>query len=232
MDSVRNTQKPKKKRKADASISGLVDALREAIIFGRYRPRERLVEEELTEKFGATRHNLRNAFTELSHAGLVERRPNKGVIVRDFSVDELEELYEMRIILQSEAARRIPLPADSTLITELRSINAAYLKALDDGDKEESSRINTNFHERLFGACGNRFLSDAINLFWLRTTPIHWYVLGDSNHLRNSYRSHEAMIDALENGDQQKLVDVCREHILPALKAYRRVHGDDRTTEG
>lgn len=214
--------------KAESSVSGLVNSLREAIIFGRYRPRERLVEEELTERYGATRHNLRNAFSELAHMGLVERRPNKGVIVRDFSLDELEELYDMRILLQSEAARRIPLPADPKLLEELRQLNAAYLAALQINDKEASSRINTMFHETLFGACGNRFLADAINQFWLRTTPIHWYVLGDSKHLTNSHRDHDEMIDALEKGDQPRLVEVCRTHILPALDAYRRVHGPDR----
>ncbi len=217
-----------KSETTESAVISLVNALREAIIFGRYRPRERLVEEELTERYGATRHSLRSAFAELSHMGLVERRPHKGVVIRDFSIQELEELYDMRIILQSEAARRIPLPANSDFISELRRINAGYLAALENGDKEESSRINTAFHETLFGACGNRFLSDAINQFWLRTTPIHWYVLGNSNHLRNSHRDHAEMIDALAAGDQAKLVDVCRTHILPALEAYRRVHGDGR----
>jgi len=215
--------------KTDVTVQSLANALREAIIFGRYRPRERLVEEELTERYGATRHIIRNAFAELDHMGLVERRPNKGVIVRDFSLPELEELYDMRIILQSEAARRIPIPADPALLVELQRLNDAYLEALTARQRDESSRINTTFHETLFGACGNRFLAQSINQFWVRTSPIHWYVLGDADYLRNSHKDHEEMIAALTAGDLERLAKVCRTHILPALDAYKRVH--IRTTE-
>jgi DNA-binding GntR family transcriptional regulator len=211
--------------KADLTVTGIANALREAIIFGRYKPRERLVEEELTERYGATRHIIRNAFAELDHMGLVERRPNKGVIVRDFSLEELDELYDMRILLQTEAARRIPLPADPDYLAELRELNDAYHAAITAGHTDESCKINTRFHETLFAACGNRFLAAAINQYWIRTSPIHWYVLGDLNYLLNSYRDHEAMIAALAEGDRERLAEVCRKHIVPALDAYKRVHG-------
>jgi DNA-binding GntR family transcriptional regulator len=178
----------------------------------------------LTERFGATRHALRNAFNELDRMGLVERRPNKGVIVRDFSIGEMEELYEMRGILQREAAMRIPLPVSPDFVANLKRLNASYLVASTKGDKEESSRINTLFHETLNGACGNRFLAETMGQFWLRTLPIHWYALGDSNHLKNSHRDHAAMIEALETGDRAAFAEISVRHMLPALEAYRRVH--------
>ena len=209
---------------AHGLVLQLVNALREAIIFGRYRPRERLVEEEITERYRTTRHVLRNAFAELDHMGLIERRPNKGVIVRDFSLAELEELYEMRALLQTEAARRIAFPAPLDFIADLKRINDAYLAAGTAGDKEKASRLNTTFHDTLFAACQNRFLAQSISQFWLRTTPIHWYALGDSNHLVNSHRDHANMILAIEDGDRERLAKLCRDHIYPALVAYRRVH--------
>ena len=91
--------------------------------------------------------------------------------------------------------------------------------------KNESSRINTAFHDTLFGACGNRFLTQSINQFWLRTSPIHWYVLGDLKYLRNSHQDHCEMISAVSAGDRERLAAICRKHILPALEAYKRVHG-------
>lgn len=205
-------------------VADLCNALREAIIFGRYRPREHLVEEELTEKFGATRHTIRSAFVELDRMGLVERRPNKGVVVRDFSIGELEELYEMRAILQREAAMRVPMPAPPELIADLRRLNEAYLAASEAGDKEKASRINTELHEQIHRASSNRFLVELIDQFWLRTSPIHWFALGDSNHLRNSYEDHARIIDALENEDREAFVEGVTKHMYPALEAYRRVH--------
>ncbi|MGC4025194.1 MAG: GntR family transcriptional regulator [Mesorhizobium sp.] len=208
----------------ERSVTQLANAIREAIIFGRYRPRERLVEEEITERYSTTRHMLRMAFAELDHMGLVERRPNKGVVVRDFSIQELEELYEFRALLQREAALRIPVPADPDLVSDLRKINANYLAASKSGDKEEASRLNTTFHETMFDACRNRFLATAISQAWMQTTPIHWYALGDTDHLRRSHADHKSMIDALESGERELLAELCRKHIYPALEAYRRVH--------
>lgn len=208
----------------DNKVGALCNALREAIIFGRYRPREHLVEEELAERFGATRHTIRSAFVELDSMGLVERRPNKGVIVRDFAIGELEELYEMRAILQREAASRVQMPAEPAFIARLRQLNAAYLAASEAGDKEDASRINTEFHALIHSASGNRFLVEAIDQFWLRTSPIHWFALGDSNHLRNSHEDHNRMIDALEKGDREVFVETVTRHMYPALEAYRRVN--------
>lgn len=213
-----------KKRSSEGFVTDLANSIREGIIFGRYRPRERLVEEEITERYGTTRHMLRLAFAELDHMGLVERRPNKGVVVRDFSLDELEELYELRALLQREAALRIPVPPEPALLKTLRKLNADYLKASNQGDKEEASRLNTTFHDTLFAACRNRFLTQAITHAWMQTTPIHWYALGDQEHLRRSHADHEAMIDALEQGKREELAELCRKHIYPALEAYRRVH--------
>ena len=112
-------------------LADLVDSIRQAIIFGRLRPRERLVEEELAERFNASRHLVRSALSSLEQMGLVARRPNRGVVVCDFSVEEIEEIYEMRAILQGEAARRIPLPAPRSLITQLEAIHAKYSENVD-----------------------------------------------------------------------------------------------------
>lgn len=219
------TARYSKKTSSGQKIRQLCDALREDIIFGRYRPREHLVEEELSEQFGATRHMIRSVFVELDQMGLVERRRNKGVIVRDFSVDELEELFEMRAILQREAAMRVPIPAAPEFTAKLRELNEAYFNANEEGDKEKSSRINTEFHKLLHSACENRFLVEEINQYWLRTAPIHWYALGDRNHLRNSYEDHNRIIDALEEGDRENFVEAVTKHMYPALEAYRRVNG-------
>ncbi|WBO21976.1 GntR family transcriptional regulator [Sphingomonas abietis] len=211
--------------KKETTVNEVANALMEDIIFGQFRPRERLVEEELADRYGTSRSLARKALVELDRTGLIERRPNKGVIVSDFSIDDLEKLYEMRLILQSEAARRITRPVAPALIAELRNINAEYAAAIAQGDKKEAYRINTQFHEVFYGACGNRYLSDAISQYWLRTTPIHWYVLGDRAYLRNSHQDHADMIDGLESGDLDKVVEIGRDHILPALEAYRQLHG-------
>ncbi|MDW6024730.1 GntR family transcriptional regulator [Mesorhizobium sp. BAC0120] len=203
----------------------VVETIREAIIFGRLRPRERLVEEELSERFNTSRHVIRAAMVTLEQIGLVTRRPNRGVVVRDFSVEEVEELYEMRAILQAEAARRIPMPAPRSLIEELERIHSEYSDCVDRMDLKQTAALNNVFHETLFAACNNRFLAEAIATFWARTTAIRCYAIGDPILLQQSRNEHRAMIDALVRGDRESLVSHCVSHIYPSLEAYKRAHG-------
>ncbi|WP_309083954.1 GntR family transcriptional regulator [Chelativorans sp.] len=207
------------------SETEVVETIREAIIFGRLRPRERLVEEDLSERFGTSRHVIRAAMVTLEQIGLVTRRPNRGVVVRDFSVEEVEELYDMRAILQAEAARRIPLPAPASLIDELERIHKEYSDCVDRMDLKQTAALNNVFHETFFAACNNRFLAEAIETFWARTTAIRCYAIGDPTLLEQSRSEHRAMIDALIRCDREELVRLCVSHIYPALEAYKRAHG-------
>ncbi len=66
-----------RKSYSDKELAELVDHIKQDIIFGRLRPRERLIEDDLSTRFGASRHLVRSAFSDLEKLGLVTRRPNK-----------------------------------------------------------------------------------------------------------------------------------------------------------
>jgi len=209
----------------DSQLAFLVDQIKQQIIFGRLRPRERLIEDELSERYKASRHLVRSAFAELERLGLVNRRPNKGAIVRDFSVEEVEQMYEMRAILQAEAARRIPLPASSELIERLEDIHRRHGEATDNQELQLTCRINNEFHHTIFAACGNRYLAQMIERLWTETLGIRCYAIGDPVLVARSHEEHGAILDALREGDREKLVRLVVDHIWAPLEAYKRAHG-------
>ena len=96
---------------------------------GQLRPRERLVEDGIIARTDATRHAVRRAFDELERMGLVIRQPNKGVQVSDYSIREIEELYEIRECLERQAASRFNEPADTALVKELTDIASRHRDA-------------------------------------------------------------------------------------------------------
>lgn len=206
-------------------LTAMIAAIKLDIIFGRLRPRERLVEDEICTRFGASRHLTRSAFVELERLGLVTRRPNKGAIVRDFSVREVEEIYDMRALLQAEAVRRIPLPAAPALIAALEAVHARYRSAIEQRELQSVCTLNNEFHRTIFAACNNRYLADIIERMWTETLAIRCYAIGDPLLLQRSERDHTAMIEALREGDRGALVRVTIDHIYPALEAYKRAHG-------
>lgn len=210
------------KRGSRSSVETVIRALEEDIIFGRLRPRERLLEDQLMDRFGIKRHIVRQALTELERLGIVVHERNKGCSVRDFSIEEVENIYEIRALLQRHAAERIAMPPPGGLIETLRSIHERHSQAVEAGDLRAVYRLNNEFHDALFRACGNSYLTQSIAEYSWLAHAIRSYRIGDPDLLRQARDEHAFMIEALEKGDRAALVDLCVRHIAPSKDAYLR----------
>jgi DNA-binding GntR family transcriptional regulator len=211
--------------RTDAKLASITDALRHDIVFGRLKPRERLVEEELSERFSVGRHVVRAALEELDRMGLVRRRQNRGAVVSDYSPEEVDELYEIRAILQREAARRITLPASPAFIAKLTAVNADYVRFGKAGDLDSASIANDQFHQLIFNKCNNRHLAELIQRYWLKTAAIHCYAIASPSLAEKSREEHLSIIEAMRLGDRERFEAMCIEHMKPALSAFKAAHG-------
>lgn len=206
-------------------MTRIVKSVKQDIIFGRLRPRERLIEEEITAQFDASRHVVRAAMNELEQLGLVTRRPNKGVTVRDFTVQEVEQIYDIRAFLQTEAANQIPMPASAELISTLEAIHAEYCEAHEAGELQQVCSLNNKFHRTVWGACANQYLATLIDRVWTETLGIRCYGIGDPALLALARQEHGKMIEMLRCGDRESFVRLSVDHMKPSLEAYKRAHG-------
>ncbi|MCF3933989.1 GntR family transcriptional regulator [Acuticoccus sp. M5D2P5] len=190
------------------------------ILVGRILPRERLIEDELIVRFGATRHAVRRALDELERLGLVVRRPNRGAQVCDYTPKDIEDLYAIRYALEGLAAASLPVPGDAGLLTALREVATAHQEASAAMAFSEIARLNNLFHDTLFASAGNEELASAIRLYALRTQPIRSRGFADSELRRRAVGEHFAMCDALERGERETLAALCREHIRWPMEFY------------
>lgn len=206
-------------------LDALVRQLRQEIVFGRLRPRERLVEDDLRDKFGASRHQIRGAFAELEKLGLVIRRPNKGVAVRDYSVDEIEHFFEVGALLQAEAVRRIPLPLDPDTMKRIEELHGRFCTAVDRLDFEVVSDTTIAFHRTIWEAGNNKCLSDLIQQIWTATLAVRCYSMAIPEQMVRICHEHTQILEALAAGNRHELIRLCVDHSWPALDAYKRLHG-------
>ena len=110
--------------------------LEEDIVLGRLYPRERLVEDHLSQRFQISRHIVRQVLAELEQAGLILRASGRGVVVAEYSIAEVNELYQMRDLLEGQAARLIPLPLTGPALAEIEALAQAYADAVDAMDMQ------------------------------------------------------------------------------------------------
>jgi DNA-binding GntR family transcriptional regulator len=211
--------------KTPGPLRQMVTTLEEDILFGRLRTRERLIEDELIERFGATRHAVRQALAELERMGMVVRLPNRGAVVRDFSRDEVEHICAVREMLHAQAAALIPLPADPALLRRLEKLHEAHSREVQRGNLRGIHQANSEFHSTLFEACGNPYLTRTINDYAQMSLAFRCHVMVNPFLARRARDEHAAMIQALKRGDRAKLVRLCTHHTRAAKDVYFSLQG-------
>lgn len=198
----------------------IVQALQEEIIFGRLPPGTRLVEDALLARFGVSRHYVRQALDRLERLGLAVGARNKGFTVRSLSPVEVEQIYEVRELVQRQAALRIPLPAPPALIEALTAINAELAGHMEERDLRGVHDANDRFHLCLFGACGNAYLLATVQHYMRLSLPVRAKTLADEASLRVSHDQHRLMIRMLQGRDNWVLAQLCVDHLQPSKNEY------------
>ena len=134
----------------DSSRTGdVLAAIRDAIIQGEFAPNQRLVEADLSERFGAGRSGVRAALFELANEGLVERVQNRGARVRAVTLDEAIEISEVRMAVEGLCAAKAAEHITDEEITELRALGTAMRTAVAAGHVLRYSELNQTLHLRV-----------------------------------------------------------------------------------
>ncbi|QIE28131.1 FCD domain protein (plasmid) [Caballeronia sp. SBC1] len=211
-------------RNIDETMRSVSDELEEQIVLGVLHPRERLVEDDLCERFNLKRHVARQVLAEVERRGLVERRKNVGALVKSYTPREVIELYALRELLEADAARRIVFPVSSEALDALEVIQAEHDEAADAGDLRRVFRANMAFHHAFFALSESQVLTEAIREYERRTHAIRSVSIVFPQYLEKARAEHHQMIEALRAADRESLIKLCREHLVPSRDAYLEAH--------
>jgi len=221
-DRVASDSTGRKRPAAPQRVQDIVRRVEEDIVFRAYHPRERLIEDELMQRFEAKRHAVRQALAELERGGFVQRKPNSGAQVRALGAKEATELYAVREILETSCVRLIPLPVKASLLAPIEKIQREHAAAVKSNDVRAVFRANLAFHAAVFQLCDNGALVEAIAEFARRTHPVRLATLVTEQYLEQARGEHEEILHALREGDRARLVAVSARHLKPARAAYLR----------
>lgn len=205
---------------AELDDEKIVRALEEDIIFGRLAPGARLTEDSLLSRFPVTRHFVRQALVQLEQMGVVVRERNKGATVRSLTPNEVQQIYAVRELVQRQAALLIPLPAPQSLIDELLAIHKEHGEHIESGYLRGVHETNDRFHLTLFGACGNKYLVQTIELYMRYSLPVRANSMADRAALDISHSQHRLMIEMLAGRDNWVLAQLCVDHLQPSKRRY------------
>jgi GntR family transcriptional regulator, vanillate catabolism transcriptional regulator len=212
----------------------VVDDLREMIMTGALSAGDRMLEVALSEELQVSRTPIREALIVLAEEGLLEYRPNRGYIVRSFTLSYVMDAYTVRENLEGLASR---LAAEKGVSRRTRM---EIQTCLDEGDKLLSvarlthaqqdpwGEVNNRFHNLIVASAGNeplvQALSLATNIPYSSSRVVHWFKDGDSEglfQLRAVHGQHHAIFRAICAREGYRAEAAMRGHISTAAEHIR-----------
>jgi DNA-binding GntR family transcriptional regulator len=201
----------------------LLNALRQAILAGELSPGQRLVEGELSVRFGASRGTVRQALVLLENEGLAAREANRGAWVRPVSKDEALEITEVRGVLEGLCAARAATVATAEERRELKAIGNALQQAVRGGDVIGYGRISDELHNRIREISRLRTASDVLNRLRYQHVRYQFSVTLLPGRPAVGLKEHLALIKAICAGQATLADSLMREHMSSLADAIKQL---------
>jgi DNA-binding GntR family transcriptional regulator len=206
---------------SDQSAADLAYQLREAIVSGEFQPSERLVEADLSVRYGAGRTAIRAALATLDQEGLVVREPHRGARVRLISAREALEIERVRNALERLVARTAAERATVDDVGDLRAIVAEMVERLRDADPLGYLQLNAQLHRRIWGISDNRVAIKILVTLKSQSIRFQYGTILRPGRFEQSLAEHMAIVSAIADHDADACdaaMEVHLRHVVETLQ--------------
>ena len=204
-------------RRATTITSIAVDAIEDMIISGELVAGDRINESTLADRLGISRGPIREACRSLEQAGLLTSKTNRGMYVREVSLHEARELYEVRGAIAALAGELIVKRATDVEIHALIQLVERMQQAADDENAAEYYKLNLQFHDLLVHTAKNTALEETYHKIVNQLHLLRRRGLVQDGNLQVSNAEHFEIVNALEKRDSVKSANALRTHVCNGL---------------
>ncbi len=198
-----------------------VDTLRQAIFSGLFQPGSRLVESQLCLQLGVSRPSLREALRSLQAERLIEIIPNRGPSIPALSWEEATAIYEVRELLEVEAAGRCALRISAEQLRELEKSLAAFEAAASSEDSLAQVMAAADFYSIILANCGNPVLEEVHRGLVARISFFRGRSMSLEGRARSSLAEMRDIFESIAAGDAKAARTASKRHVLKAKAAAK-----------
>lgn len=208
-----------------------VEKLRAAILAGVFRPGDRLVEAALCTRLGVSRPSLREALRSLEAEGLVTIIPNRGPQIPVLTWRQAEEIYQVRALLEGEAAALCAKRATRAQVDALRAALVDFEKAVRDDDGARRLSATAEFYRIMQDGAGQSLIDSLLQRLMARINFLRAQSMSRAGRAKFSAREMRAIYQAVAKGDAKAARKAAEIHVKNAAKAARGTFEADMTLE-
>jgi len=189
------------------------ESLREAIIQGRLKPGERLMELTLAEELGVSRTPVREAIRKLELEGFVVMVPRKGAYVSGITEKDINDVFEVRAALEALAAGLAAERITEEELDELERSLVRLAEASHDGDIDTVVEQDTHFHDLIYRASRNQRLVQIVSNLQDQIQRFRLATLSRPGRTRRAVEEHKKIVEAIAERNVELAQQLAREHI-------------------
>ena len=202
-------------RKGRQSLADIAyEKLKFRILTLVYVPGSYLNEAMLSDDLEIGRTPIHHAVRRLTHDGLLELIPRKGLIVKAISLQEVGEIIDLRLLNETFCAGQACERITAQSVVELQSILAEADQYAKKGDIQAQMMIDRQFHDKIARIAGNQVLSEILRNLHERSMRIWFVSLANEAHAARVRNDHSKILDAIKSGNRPSAEDAMRAHIL------------------
>lgn len=207
-----------------------LEKMRTAILDAHFRPGERLVERALCDELGVSRTVVREVLRHLEAEGLVDSLPNQGPIVAVIDSDTAAQIYEIRGLLEGDAAMACARHADEGLIVRLADCIARIERAFEAHEHQNVRELTTTFYEQMFHGGGKTVAWEIVQTLNARINRLRAMTIASDDRGRQAVAEMNLILDAFRYRDPERARDAATAHVarVAAIAAQLLQHGREQ----
>ena len=210
------------------------DFIKEQIITGIYKPDGRIIIRDVAQQLGVSDIPVREAIKRLAADGLLETKSHSGARVAPINTETLEEIFLIRIELETLSTRLAAKAASTEEIDALERLVDQMDDSINKQDLDAYSLSNRAFHQQLYRASHAQVLIDMVENLFLRSENSKMVFHYDPDRLRHSNEEHRSIVNAIRERDEEKAARIIRSQketgfnvVLNALRISRMLQGGE-----
>lgn len=207
------------------------DLLKAAICAGEYKPGQWLQEKEVAEQFSVSRSPVREALHRLSADGLVIEIPNKGVFVRQFTPKDIEEIFDLRVMMENYAIDKICTTCSNEGQEQLKSCLKELIDSHHENDLEKYTQADTRLHNLIIHLSGNAFLDVAYERVHVMIERFRELSLSDPQRFDESLEEHRLVVESILTQNTACAQHINRLHLRLAKEQIVKYLEDSQKSE-
>ncbi|MEE3624441.1 GntR family transcriptional regulator [Nitrospirillum sp. BR 11752] len=202
------------------------DALTDEIARGDLPAGMQLDEQDLADRFGASRTPVREALRQLAVSGLVEMRPRRGVVVTRLTPERIMDMFEAMAEIEAMCVRLATHRMTPLERSRLMRLHRESREMVERGDVDAYDAFNRDFHETLYRATHNSFMAEQAMAVRTRLNAFRRTQLRQGSRMAHSREEHDSVMSAIAEGDGETAARRMRAHMLNAATALEQYIGE------